>query len=120
MTDIIIILILVAVLVFSFSGAKKRLKGGCCGGGNTPKKVKPKNTNTAEYTYKMTVYIDGMTCDHCKTRVENAFNSLKDCYAKVNLRNKCAEVWVNEQMSEEEIAELIKKSGYTFVGFSRD
>lgn len=118
MTDAIVIILLLLVLVFALGGAKKRLKGGCCGGGSKPKKVKPKNTDTAHYTYKVTAYIDGMTCDHCKARVENAFNSLPDCYARVNLKKKCAEIWSNEKMSEEDIAAIVKKNGYSLMGIS--
>lgn len=120
MTDAIVIILLLVVVVFALGGAKKKLKGGCCGGGSKPKKVKPKNTNTANYTYKATVYIDGMTCEHCKARVENAFNSLSGCYAKVNLKKKCAEIWTNEKMSEEEFTAIIKKNGYTVIGFSQE
>ncbi|MBQ7876396.1 MAG: heavy-metal-associated domain-containing protein [Clostridia bacterium] len=121
MKDFIVILILAVVLIFALSGARKRLKGGCCGsGGSKPKKVKPKNSNTADYAYKVTAYIEGMTCDGCKVRVENAFNSLADCYAKVNLKNKSAEIWTNTKMSEDEIADIIKKNGYTLVKCSQE
>ena len=119
MTDAIIIILLLVVLVFALIGAKKRLKGGCCGGGSKPKKVKPQNTNISKYMYKSTIYIDGMTCEHCKTRVENAFNSLPDCYAKVNLKKKCASLWSNERLDEEKVIEIVQKSGYTFVSYSK-
>lgn len=117
MTDAIVVLIIVIILIFALGGAKKRVKGGCCGGGSKPKRVKPKDTNTANYAYKVIVDIDGMTCDNCKMRVENAFNSLPGCYAKVNLKKKCAEVWTKAEMSENEIADIVKKSGYTFKGY---
>ena len=120
MTDAIIVILLLAVVVFALGGAKKRLKGGCCGGGSKPKKVKPKSTNRSHYTYKVTAYIDGMTCDHCKARVENAFNSLPDCYAKVSLRLKRAEIWSMKKMNDNEIGDIIKKSGYSLVGISEE
>lgn len=120
MTDAIIIILLLVVVVFALSGAKKRLKGGCCGGGSKVKKIKSADSNKSHYTYRSTVYIDGMTCEHCKARVENAFNSLSGCYAKVNLKKKCAEIWTNEKMSEEEFTAIIKKNGYTVIGFSQE
>ena len=120
MKDAIIILFLIAILIFALSGAKKRLKGGCCGGGSKVKKVKSADTNKSHYTYKSTIYIDGMTCEHCKARIENAFNTLPDCYAKVSLKKKCAELWTNERLSEEEIKGIVKKNGYTFVGYSNE
>lgn len=120
MTDAIVIILLLVVVMFALSGAKKRLKGGCCGGGSKVKKVKSADSNKSHYTYKSTVYIDGMTCEHCKARVENVFNSLPDCYAEVNLKKKCAELWTNERLSEEKVSELVEKNGYTFVGYSNE
>ncbi|MEE0866911.1 MAG: heavy metal-associated domain-containing protein [Clostridia bacterium] len=120
MTDAVVIILLLAVAVLALRGARTRLKDGCCGGGSKPKKVKPQNTNIANYTYKSTIYIDGMTCEHCKTRVENAFNSLPDCYAKVNLKQKCANLWTNERLDEEKVIKIVQKSGYTFVGYSNE
>jgi copper chaperone len=34
------------------------------------------------------VQIEGMTCEHCKNRVENALNRLEGVSAKVNLKKK--------------------------------
>ena len=38
------------------------------------------------------VQIEGMTCEHCKNRVENALNRLEGVSAKVNLKKKTAVV----------------------------
>lgn len=119
MKNIIIVLVLLAILIIALNGAKKRVKGGCCGG-SKPKKVKPQTADTANYTYKATVHIDGMACERCKERVENAFGALPDCYAQVNLKEKCATIWSNEKINEEEIADIVKKNGYTFVKFSQE
>ena len=37
------------------------------------------------------VQIEGMTCEHCKNRVENALNRLEGVSAKVNLKKKTAD-----------------------------
>lgn len=115
MADAVVILVIVLILIFALNGAKKRVKGGCCSGGSKVKRVKAKDTDITHYSYKMVAGVEGMTCDSCKIRVENAFNSLPGCYAKVNLKNKCAEVWSKKEMSEEEVSGIVKKSGYKFV-----
>ena len=38
------------------------------------------------------VQIEGMTCEHCKNRVENALNRLEGVSAKVNLKKKTADL----------------------------
>ena len=121
-TNIIVILILALILFFAvrggakrLRGGAKRLRGGCCGSGGKVKKVKAANTDKSHYEYKCTVYIDGMTCEHCKARVENAFNILPGCLCEVNLAKKCAEVWSETEMSEEELRSIVEKAGYVFV-----
>lgn len=118
MTDAIIILIVLAILVFALGGAKKRLKGGCCGGDGEIR-LKPTATKGAPDTHHIAVQIEGMTCNHCKLRVENAFHALPDCYAEVHLKKHCADVWSKKEFSDEELAELVQKIGYTFKGCSR-
>lgn len=111
MTDIIIAVILVAVLIFALIGAKKRLKGGCCSGGSNVK-IKPSDKNIKHYPYKAVVCIEGMSCDQCKNRVESAFNAKNGCFARVNLKKGCAEIFGKEKLSKEEIENTVKKEGY--------
>lgn len=117
MTDAIIIIVLLIFIIIALNSVKKRLKGGCCGGGGGTLKIKPQDRNITHYPHKSLVYIDGMTCEHCKTRVENAFNSLPDCFAKVNLKKKYATVLSKQKLDEKQIAELVAEKGYTFVKF---
>jgi len=67
------------------------------------------------YSYKLTVYIDGMSCTHCSGRVEAAFNALPETNAKVNLEGKYAEVSTNKDLTDDEIKELVTNTGFTFV-----
>lgn len=116
MANAVVITILLVVVLFALSGAKKRLKGGCCGGGGTVK-IKPKDSRRSHYDYKTIIYIEGMSCENCKTRVENAFNALPDCFVRVSLKKGCAEVYGKAPLSSEKIAEKIAECGYTFAGF---
>lgn len=120
MENVIIILILAVILFFAVKGGLKRLHGGCCGGGNKIKKIKSLDMNKSDYRYKSTVYVDGMTCEHCRVRVENAFNSLPGCLAKVNLKKKYVELWSNKILSDKELEDIIKKNGYSFIRCLRE
>ena len=44
------------------------------------------------------VQIEGMTCEHCKNRVENALNRLEGVSAKVNLKKKTAVVSMEKEV----------------------
>lgn len=120
MTDVIIIIVLLIIVVLALNSAKKRLKGGYCGSGGGSVKIKPQDKNTAHYPFKATVYIDGMTCEHCSMRIEKAFNSRPNCYAKVNLKKKCAQLLSKEQLSENEICDIVAQCGYSFVKLVRE
>lgn len=117
MTDAVIIIFLIVILAFALMGAGKRLKGGCCGGAKQ-KKIKPKDTNTAHYGYCYDLRIDGMTCEHCKIRVENLFNSLDGCFAKVNLKDKSAALRTKKPMSSDEISAVLSANGYVLSACS--
>ena len=116
MQNAAIIILLVFILIFALNGARKRIKGGCCGsGGEKVKKVNPCDTNTANYPYKVTAFIDGMTCNHCKLRVENAFNSLPFCFASVKLKEGSVEIFSKKELSESDISAVVQKEGYRLV-----
>lgn len=114
MTDVAVIIILIVIMLIALNSAKKKIKGGCCGGGNTVK-IKPRDKVKSHYKYKTTVYIDGMNCEHCKVRIENEFNCLPGVMAKVNLKNKYAEIFSKEPFSDTQISDTITKNGYVFV-----
>lgn len=113
MTDAVITVILVAVLIFALNGARKRLKHGCCGGSEV--KIRPRDKKISRYTYKTRVYISGMTCSHCKTRVENSFNEKADCAARVSLKKGCATVWTKFCPDDDFFNDTLNKCGYGFI-----
>lgn len=112
----IVICILLGILcIYSVISYAKKLKNGCCGAecGEIP--VKPKDTDISHYPYKTTVYINGMTCNGCKIRIENAFNRLDNTYAKVNLKKKYADIHSTEPVAESKIREIIEQLGYECI-----
>ena len=87
-----------------------RHESGCCGGSGSSQKVKKQKLKQVVAVKK--IKVDGMTCNHCKDRVENALNKLPQVNAKVNLKQGEAIVKLGEDMSDEILAEAISQMGY--------
>ena len=111
----ILCVLLAGACVYAVMSYRKKLKNGCCGGGDSEVQIKPANADPSHYPHKTVVYIDGMTCRHCKMHVENAFNKKQGCFARVHLHKHCAEVWSEQPLPEAEIRETVKNSGYIVV-----
>jgi len=63
------------------------------------------------------VKIGGMSCNHCKSRVEKAFLDLKDVKSiEVDLENKIATIVLKKQLSDDIIKTTIEDLGFTFDG----
>ena len=112
MENVIIIAILVVLIWFGIRSSIKHFKGegGCCGGGNTT--VKAKRKKLKKVIAQKTVTIEGMTCEHCKNRVERSINELDGVAAKVSLKNKEAVVFMEKEISDEQFRTVIEKAGY--------
>lgn len=102
--------ILLVVLIGIRSGAKHlKGEGGCCGGGS---EVKVKRKRLKHVIRQRTVTIEGMSCDHCKNRVESRLNELEGVSAKVDLKKKTAVISMEKEVSDEELCDVIKRAGY--------
>lgn len=113
MENFIISAILVVVMLLGVRSSIKHFKGegGCCGGGGTT--VKKKKLKKVIAT--KTVIIEGMSCEHCKNRVEQRINDIDGAAAKVNLKKKQAIVSLEKDVSDEQIRIVIEKAGYEVV-----
>lgn len=58
------------------------------------------------------IQVFGMTCGHCKARVENALNSLDGVTATVNLEAQLATVTLAQPLGEELLRQVIEDAGY--------
>ena len=99
MSTVLICVILAAICVYAVISYRKKLSSGCCGGGGEIA-IKPEDTNLSHYPYKTTVLIDGMTCAHCKLRVENTFNNMDGFYVKVNLKKSVPSFGVKKKLTK--------------------
>ena len=115
MENVIIIGIIVVLIVIGIRSGMKHFKGegGCCGGGSTP--VKKQHKKLQKVITKKTVMIEGMTCEHCKNRVEKSINEIDGAAAKVNLGRKEAAVSLEKEISDEVIKAAVEKAGYKVV-----
>lgn len=114
MENIIIIGILIIAVVIGVIYTVKHFKGesSCCGGGSSVKEKKKKLKNVIA---RKIVTIEGMTCDHCKNRVERVLNEMDGVAGKVNLGKKQAIVSMEKEMADDAIRAVIEKAGYTVV-----
>lgn len=105
MSDVIIISILIILIIVGISLTVKNFKGegGCCGGGSS---VKVKRKKLKQVVKERTVIIEGMTCEHCKARVESRLNSLDGVSAKVNLKSQVLQGDVSALTLEENSYDL--------------
>ena len=65
-------------------------------------------------TENTVISVDGMHCNHCKARVENALKALKGVKKfEVSLENGSATVaYVAKKITPEEIASAVTQSGF--------
>lgn len=114
MENIIILLIIAVLAVIGVVSARKHFRGegGCCGGGGdyVPRK------KLSQVIGKKTVTVEGMTCEHCKARVERAINDLDGLAAVVKLKKKQVQVSMARDASDEEIRAAIERAGYHVTG----
>ena len=111
MENYIIIGILLVILVFAVLRAKKHFKGGgCCGSGSNT--IRDKKSLTAPKIGEKVLTIEGMHCENCEIRVENALNRLDGVACKVNLKKKTAVVSYSEEISDELLKETVERLGY--------
>ena len=113
MPDIIIVIILVLILFFAAKSSVAHFKGegACCGGGGSKLKLlKPQKLD--KVITEKTVYIEGMTCDHCAGRIHNALNSIEGINAKVIRSKDKAIIKYGKTVDDEKIRTVITELGY--------
>lgn len=113
MESAIIFLVLVVMSIYAIKSYAKRLAHGCCGAGNEKEgKIRVQDKNTAHYPYCVKIKVDGMTCSHCKLKVENALNAKRGIWAKVDLQSESAFIRMKEPFSKQDLCDRITGAGY--------
>ena len=63
--------------------------------------------------------VEGMHCENCEVRVENALNRLDGVLCKVNLKKKTATVSYSKKVSDELLKETVERLGYEVTAIRR-
>ena len=118
MANVIIVLILVAICAYGI----KKLHEKCFSRllryrWRRGEKIRVQDKHAEHYPYCVKVGVDGMTCSHCKLRVENALNEKEGVWAQVDLKDKSATVRMKQPLSEDEIRTSISRAGYTVTDY---
>lgn len=111
MENTIIICILLAIIVVAIFRVKKHFKGGgCCGGGS--RTIRDRKTLDGPKLGEKTLVIEGMHCENCEIRVENALNRLEGVACKVSWKKKTAVVAYREEISDEVLKHTVEALDY--------
>ena len=68
---------------------------------------------------KAVLKIEGMMCEHCKKHVEDALNGMAGVTAVVDLADKSATVAMEQDITDDTFAAVIKDAGYELTGVTR-
>ena len=111
MDNLIIIAIVAVIVIFALLRFRKHFKGGgCCGSGSNT--IRDKKVLTEPKLGEKVLTIEGMTCENCEIRVENALNRIDGVAAKVSWTKKTATVSYSAEISDEILTEAVEKKGY--------
>lgn len=72
---------------------------------------------TVEFPHKTVLYIDGMSCEHCSSRVQSAFTE-KGFKVRMNLEEKKAEILSKEPLNQALASTTVQDLGFTPVQIS--
>ena len=107
--------ILLVIVVVAILRVKKHFSGGgCCGSGSNT--IRDKKTLTEPKIGEKVLTVEGMHCENCEIRVENALNRLDGVVCKVNLKKKTAAVSYSAEVSDELLKQTVEKLGYKVTG----
>lgn len=72
-------------------------------------------TKKGETSMNKTMKIEGMACEHCKARVEQALNALEGVSAQVDLKNKCANITTEGKVDDDTLKQTVTEAGYEVI-----
>lgn len=117
-------LLLVTLLVLGFVlGIRKFVRSckgqsSCCGSGGDPIDHVRKHLDGPVIATRV-FHVDGMSCNHCKARVENAIAKVDGAVAEVDLEAKTATIKLDREVTDKYLTETIEAEGYTVVSVDK-
>ena len=113
MENYIIIGILIVIVAIALLRARKHFAGGCCSSGNQI--IRIAKTLTEPVIGEKTMVIDGMHCENCEIRVENALNRIEGVSCKVRWKKKTAVVSYSAEIADSLLKQTVERLGYRVV-----
>ncbi|MCR5025112.1 MAG: cation transporter [Lachnospiraceae bacterium] len=112
LSNVMIIAVIVIILILAIKGSIMHFKGegACCGGGSGDKLKKPKKLGRVIAT--KTIRIEGMVCNNCRIRIQNALNSIDGINARVNRHKGTATIRLGKDVEEAKIKKDVTDLGY--------
>ena len=112
MATVIICIVIIVICIFGVKSYVGRLANGCCGGGD----YKPRKKKLSHVAGQKTFQVEGMHCEHCKVRVEEAVNDIKGAAGKVDLKKGLLTVSYAESLDDEQVKQKVERAGYHLTG----
>ena len=114
-STIVIVVILAVILFFAVKNSIPHFRGegGCCGGSGKEKLIKPAKLERIIATKE--IKIEGMRCENCNRRVQNALNQLDGVNAKVYGDRAEAVVKLGRDIEDKELEKAVTGLGYRVI-----
>lgn len=118
-STIVIVVILVVILFFAVKNSIPHFRGegGCCGGSGKEKLIKPAKLERIIAT--KVIKIEGMRCENCNRRVQNALNQLDGVNAKVYGDRAEAVVKLGRDIEDIELEKAVTGLGYRVISIEK-
>lgn len=117
-STVILSLVILVILLFGIRSMIRRATTGCCGAGENVKTIYPQDRDLSHYSYCYRLGIEGMSCQNCANRIQNAFHKQDGLYARVNRHHKEALVYAKQQQAQEVLEKIVTAAGYTVTEFA--
>ena len=118
-STIVIVVILAVILFFAVKNSIPHFRGegGCCGGSGKEKLIKPAKLERIIAT--KVIKIEGMRCENCNRRVQNALNQLDGVNAKVYGDRAEAVVKLGRDIEDIELEKAVSVLGYRVISIEK-
>ena len=112
-TSILFVLLTAAVAVGIWYTIRHfRGEGGCCGGGG----YRPRKKKLSHVMGEKTFRVEGMHCEHCKVRVEEAVNDIHGAAGRADWKKGLLTVLYSQPVDDGQIKQRVEKAGYRITG----
>ena len=105
---IIGIMVLMVSIAVKYSVKHFKGQGGCCGGGT----YKARRKKLSHVILRKTFTVEGMKCENCKSRVEEAVNDIDGASGRVDLKRGILTVSYEKEVRDDVIKAKVERLGY--------